>query len=71
MQRLVDTARLPDEAPRQLADARARAVADYLVKDLSVPAARVVARTAAAADEARVKLAFDVASGGAPSVPRD
>jgi len=71
LQRLVDSARLPEEAPRQLADSRARAVADYLVKVLSVPAARVAARSAAAADEARVKLVFDVASAGGASGPRD
>ena len=72
LQRLFDTARLPDEAPRQLADARARVVADYLVKDLAVPAAQVAARAGTAADEARVKLAFDVASaGGGASAPRD
>ena len=72
LKRLIDTARLPDEALRQLADARARSVAGYLVKDLSVPAERVTARIGATPDEARVKLAFDVASaGGGASAPRD
>jgi hypothetical protein len=72
LKRLIDTAPLPDEALRQLADARARSVTGYLVKDLSVPAERVTARIAATPDEARVKLAFDVASvGGGASAPRD
>jgi len=61
LKRLNDTARIPDGAPEQLADARARAVAEYLVKDLAVPAARVAAKSASAPEGERARLAFDVA----------
>jgi hypothetical protein len=70
LKRLIDTARVPDEALRQLADARARAVAEHLVGTLSVPADRVAARVTAEPGEARVRFAFDVAAAGA-SAPRD
>jgi hypothetical protein len=59
--RLNDRARIPDTAPAQLADARARAVGSYLVETLSVPAARVTVKTAAEPGEVRVNLSFDVA----------
>ena len=59
--RLNDSARIPDEAPAQLADARARVVSRYLLETLSVPDARVVAKTAAEPGDERVKLSFDVA----------
>lgn len=60
LKRLNDTARIPEDAPGRLADARARAVADYLVQSLAVPAARVAAKSATAPDAARAKLEFDV-----------
>lgn len=61
LKHLNETARIPGEALAQLADARARAVAGYLVETLSVPAARVAAKAAAEPGEERVKLSFDVA----------
>jgi uncharacterized protein involved in outer membrane biogenesis len=70
LKRLIESAPVPDDAPRQLADARASAVAGYLVGELAVPAARVTARAAAEPGEARVKFAFDVAA-DATSAPRD
>jgi hypothetical protein len=60
LKRLNDTARIPDAAPGQLAEARARAVAEYLVQNLAVPAARVAPKAAAAPGSERVKLEFDV-----------
>jgi hypothetical protein len=60
LKRLNDTARIPEDAPGKLADARARAVAEHFVQTLGVPAARVVAKAAAAPDAERVRLAFDV-----------
>lgn len=60
LKRLNDTARIPDTALGQLADARARAVAEYLVQSLSVPAARVAPKAASAPGARRVKLEFDV-----------
>lgn len=72
LKRLVETARLADDAPRRLADARARAVTGYLVGDLSVPPARVAAKAAAAQDEPRVKFAFEIAAPpAAATAPRD
>ena len=72
LKRLVDTARLAGDAPRQLADTRARVVAAYLAGDLSVPGERVVARTAGEAGEPRVKLALDAAAPApAATSPRD
>lgn len=59
--RLNDGARIPDAAPEQLADARARAVAGYLRETLSVQAERVTVKVAAEPGEGRVKLSFDVA----------
>jgi len=61
LRRLNDSARIPEEAPAQLADARARVVSRYLLETLSVPDARVVAKTAAEPGEERVRLSFDVA----------
>jgi uncharacterized protein involved in outer membrane biogenesis len=61
LKRLNDTARLPDNAPRQLADARAHAVMGYLTGELSVPAEGVAARVAAEPGEVRVRMTFDVA----------
>ncbi len=70
LKRLVETAPVPDDAPRQLADARAHAVAGYLVGDLAVPGARVAAKAATEPGEARVKFAFDVADAAAvPTSP--
>jgi len=60
LKRLNDSARVPENALGQLADARARAVADYLVQSLAVPAARVAPRSASAPGAERVKLEFDV-----------
>jgi hypothetical protein len=60
LKRLDDTARIPDAAPGQLANARARAVADYLVQTLAIPAARVAPKSASAPGSERVKLEFDV-----------
>jgi hypothetical protein len=60
LKRLNDTARIPDGAPEQLADARARAVSDYLVQTLGLPAARVAPKLASAPGSERVKLEFDV-----------
>jgi hypothetical protein len=59
--RLNDNAQVPDAAPAQLADARARAVAGYLLETLSVSAVRVTVKTATEPEEVRVKLSFDVA----------
>jgi hypothetical protein len=60
LKRLNDTARIPDAAPGQLADARARAVADYLVQTLALPAERVTPKPASAPGSERVKLEFGV-----------
>jgi hypothetical protein len=60
LKRLNETARIPDTAAGQLADARARAVAEYLVQSLSIPAARVAPKAASAPGSQRVKLEFDV-----------
>jgi uncharacterized protein involved in outer membrane biogenesis len=68
LKRLNDTARIPDAAPGQLADARARAVAEYLVQSLSVPAARVAPKAASEPGSERVKLEFDVVR--PPAVPQ-
>jgi hypothetical protein len=61
LKQLEDTARIPDEAPGQLATARARAVAGYMTDTLSLPPARVSAKAATEAGGERVKLSFDVA----------
>jgi len=58
--RLTDNAPVTEDALRKLADARARAVADHLVKTRSVPAARIQQKAAAAKGDAQVKLALDV-----------
>ena len=61
LKRLNETARIPDTAPAQLAEARARAVAEFLVQNLSIPAARVEPRAVSTPDGSeRVKLEFDV-----------
>ena len=61
LKRLNETARIPDTAPAQLAEARARAVAEYLVQNLSIPAARVEPKSVSTPDGSeRVKLEFDV-----------
>ena len=67
LKRLNDTARIPDGAPEQLADARARAVADYLVQTLALPATRIAPKSASAPGSERVKLGFDVARPAAVS----
>ncbi|HKU70847.1 MAG TPA: DUF748 domain-containing protein [Burkholderiales bacterium] len=69
LKRLIETARVPDDALRQLADARARAVAEYFVITLSMPADRVAARVAAEPGEARVRFAFDVVTAGPSASP--
>jgi uncharacterized protein involved in outer membrane biogenesis len=61
LRRLNDTARVPDDSLRQLADARARAVAGHMRDTLSVPESRVAARTAKEPGAVVVKLSFDVA----------
>jgi hypothetical protein len=61
LRRLNDTARVPDEALRQLADARSRAVAGYMKETLTVAESRLAAKTAATPGGALVKLSFDVA----------
>ena len=61
LRRLNETARVPDEALRQLADARARAIAAYLRETLSVPENRLSMRTAAQPGGTLAKLSFDVA----------
>lgn len=61
LKQLEDTARIPDEAPVQLAGARARAVASYMTETQSVPSARVAAKSVAEPGGERVKLSFDVA----------
>ncbi|HSE02421.1 MAG TPA: DUF748 domain-containing protein [Burkholderiales bacterium] len=60
LKQLEDTARIADEAPVQLAGARARAVASYMTETQSVPSARVAAKAAEPGGE-RVKLSFEVA----------
>jgi hypothetical protein len=61
LRRLNETARVPDDALRQLADARARAVAAHMREVLSVPDWRLATRAAAAPGAAPlVKLSFDV-----------
>lgn len=61
LRRLNETARVPDDALRQLADARARAVAAHMREVLSVPDSRLATRAAAAPGAAPlVKLSFDV-----------
>jgi uncharacterized protein DUF748 len=59
LRRLNETARVPADAPRQLADARARAVAGHMREALAVPESRLAARTAAEPGGALVKLTFD------------
>jgi uncharacterized protein involved in outer membrane biogenesis len=71
LKQLEDTARIPDEAPGQLASARARAVTGYMTETLSVPSARVAAKTAAEPGGERVKLSFDVAREPSRSGGRD
>jgi len=65
LKRLTETAQVPDAALAQLAGARAHAVTEQLTAAFAVPAARAEARTAAAAGEARVRLALDVAPAAA------
>lgn len=60
LRRLNETARVPDDALRQLAGVRARAVAAHMREALSVPESRLAAKTAAAPGAAAVKLSFDV-----------
>jgi hypothetical protein len=61
LRRLNETARVPDDNLRQLADARSRVVAGHMRETLSVPESRLAARTATEPGAARVKLSFDVA----------
>jgi hypothetical protein len=58
--RLNETARVPGDTLRQLADARARAVAAHMRETLSVPESRLAERAAAGLGGALVKLSFDV-----------
>jgi hypothetical protein len=67
--RLNETARVPDEALRQLADARARAISAYLRETLTVPESRLSVRTAAQPGGALAKLSFDVARPAQASRP--
>ena len=59
--RLNETARVPDESLRQLAQARSRAVSGFMREGLAVPESRMAARTAEAPGTPVVKLSFDVA----------
>jgi hypothetical protein len=59
--RLNDTARVPDESLRQLAEARSRAVTGFMRETLAVPDSRLAAKTAPAAGAPVAKLSFDVA----------
>ncbi|MGH8765501.1 MAG: DUF748 domain-containing protein [Burkholderiales bacterium] len=61
LKRLNETAKLPDSALPQLAEARAQAVASHLTSTLAIPAARAGMRVAKTAGEAQVKLELDVA----------
>ncbi|MDH3438946.1 MAG: hypothetical protein OEN48_18470, partial [Betaproteobacteria bacterium] len=60
LKRLTDSAQVPDEALQKVAQARARAVADHLVKTLSVPAARIESKATAGTGGEQAKLALDV-----------
>jgi len=62
LQRLNQTARVPDEALAQLAAARAQAVVAHLTTALAVPAERAGTRAAQAPGEAQVKLELDLAA---------
>ena len=70
LKRLIDAARVPEDALRQLSDWRAKAVMEHFIGTLSVPADRIATRVASEPGEARVKFAFDVVS-AAPSAPHD
>lgn len=71
LKRLIDSAQVPDEALRKLAEARARAVTDHLEKTLAVPIARIEQKTAAGkGGGAQVKLALDVLRQAAPATAR-
>jgi hypothetical protein len=59
--RLNETARVPDDALRQLADARGRAIAAYMRESLAVPESRLSVRRAAEPGGTLAKLSFDVA----------
>jgi hypothetical protein len=61
LRRLNETAPIPADAPRQLADARARAVAAHMRETLAVPESRLAPKTASAPGAPLVKLSFDVA----------
>ena len=61
LQRLNETARVPDTALRELAGERAQAVVEYLSTVLAVPPARSEARSAGAPGSNQVKLTFDAA----------
>ncbi|MDH3287211.1 MAG: DUF748 domain-containing protein, partial [Betaproteobacteria bacterium] len=60
LKRLIDSAQVPDGALQEIAQARAHAVADHLVKALAVPAARVEPKAAAGKSGEHAKLALDV-----------
>lgn len=60
LKRLIDSAQVSDEALRKLAEARARAVIDHLVKTLAVPVARIERKSAAGKGGEQVKLALNV-----------
>jgi len=60
LKRLVDSAQVGDDALRKVADGRAGAVGEHLVKTLSVAPARVAQKPASGAGDEQVKLALDV-----------
>jgi len=60
LKRLVETARVTDEALARLAGERAQAVAAHMTTALAFPAARTATRVAKAAGEAQVKLELEL-----------
>jgi hypothetical protein len=58
--RLVDSAQIGEDTLRKVADARAGAVGEHLVKSLSVAPARVAQKPASGAGGEQVKLSLDV-----------
>jgi hypothetical protein len=70
LKRLTDSAPVPEEAFRNIAQARARAVTDDLVKTLSVPAARVESKAIVGTGGEQVRLALDVLRQAAPATAR-
>ena len=69
LQRLNETARVPDTALRELAAERARAVVEHLSTVLSVPAARAEALSAGAPGASQVKLTLNAARPTAAEKP--